>query len=171
MQAGFDAVELHGAHGYLLDSFLLKSRNQRADDYGGSLAGRMRMLIETCQLVRQRIGSSALLGSRISVFNKLAEGFGAGDLEELVRGLEQAGLDLLHISTDGAFKGQFGSEKTMGQWAKQFTALPLVVAGGLGDPRDADRLIAEGHADFAGVGIGMLRDPDWAQSALKSLEA
>jgi NADPH2 dehydrogenase len=169
VEAGFDVVEVHGAHGFLLDSFVLAQRNRRTDEYGSSLGGRMRMLLETCRRVKQRISVRALLDCRISIFNKREEGFSAGDLKQLVGGLEDAGIDLLHISTDGAFKGYFGSERTIGQWAKKMTDLPIIVAGGLGDPADAERAVAEGHADFAAVGTAMLKDPDWTRRAAEKL--
>ncbi len=101
-QAGFDAVELHAAHGYLLDSFLSTQRNQRRDEYGGSLRNRMRFLVETVRLVRATIMDRVLLDCRISIFNHLDEGFGPADLAELLTALQEAGIDLLHISTRGA---------------------------------------------------------------------
>jgi NADPH2 dehydrogenase len=168
-QAGFDLVEIHGAHGFLLDSFLMAQRNRRRDQYGGDMSGRMRMLLETCRRVRRRLDDGALLDCRISPFNKRGEDFGPADLELLVRGLEDAGADLLHVSTDGAFKGYFDSDRTIGHWVKGFTGVPIIVAGGLGDPLDAERLLAEGHADFAAVGSAMLEDPDWARKAAEKL--
>jgi len=163
-------VEVHGAHGFLLDSFLITQRNRRSDAYGGSLAGRMRFLVETCKQVRVRIGSLALLGCRISIFNKLDEGFSQEDLAQLVQGLEKASVDVLHVSTDEAFKGYFGTRKTIGQWVKELTGLPIIVAGGLGDPARAERLVAEGHADLAAVGRAMLQDPEWTRHAREALD-
>jgi len=166
--AGFDLVEIHGAHGFLLDSFLSKHHNTRTDEYGGSPAGRMRMLVETCRLARERIGN-ALLDCRISIFNKLAEGFTPEELKELVTGLQATGLDLLHVSTDGAFKGYFDTNTPIAQWVKQYTSLPIITAGGLGEPLLADRIIAEGIADFAAVGHGMLDDAEWTKHAEEAL--
>jgi 2,4-dienoyl-CoA reductase-like NADH-dependent reductase (Old Yellow Enzyme family) len=184
--AGFQLIELHGAHGFLLDAFLMKSRNTRTDAYGGSREGRMRMLDETCRLVHSRLGPRALLNCRISLFNQLDEGGDIGArLETLVRGLEASGLDLLHLSTDGALRpaqhlepemgravGAYGqaAAPTLGQIIKGITRLPLIVAGGLGDPHDAERTIAEGHADFAAVGRAMLNDPEWTAHARETLE-
>jgi 2,4-dienoyl-CoA reductase-like NADH-dependent reductase (Old Yellow Enzyme family) len=170
--AGFDGVELHGAHGFLLDSFLSTERNARSDDYGGAIGGRMRLLVETCSLVRARIAEDALLGCRISVFNHLAEGFAPGDLESLVQGIEGAGTDLLHLSVmeGAALDGYFGSDKTLGQWARASTCLPIIVAGRLGNPRDAERAVAEGHADFAAVGSAMLEEVEWTQYAREVLD-
>jgi len=171
VQAGFEAVEVHGAHGFLLDSFLSSHRNRRTDAYGGRLRNRARMLVETCAQVRDGIGDQALLLCRISIFNKRDEGFTPGDLEELIQALEGAGVDILHISTDGAFAGYFGTDKSIGKWAREFTRLPIIVAGGLGDPAEAERALAEGHCDFAAVGSAMLRNPEWTRHAAQALGA
>ena len=127
------------------------------------------MLLETCRLARKRVGDR-LLCCRVSIFNKLDEGFTPGDLRELVAELRATGLDMLDVSTDGAFNSYFGAEKTLGQWVKEMVPLPIIVAGGLGDPRDAERAVARGHADFAAVGRGMLDDPGWARTAFAKLE-
>lgn len=184
-QAGFHVIELHGAHGFLLDSFLMKSRNVRTDAYGGSREGRQRMLEETCRLVRSRLGAETLLDCRISLFNKLDEGGDLADrLETLIRGLEASGLNLLHLSTDGALRpaqhlepemgravGAYGAAiaPSFGQIIKCLTRLPLIVAGGLGNPHDAERLIADGHGDLAAVGRAQLEDPEWAMHAREAL--
>lgn len=169
--AGFDAVEIHGAHGFLLDSFLSPQRNTRTDGYGGTLAGRMRMLLETCRRVKARIGEQALLDCRISIFNHLAEGFSAEDFHQLVRVLAETGIDLLHLSVmnGSALDGYFGNTKSLGQWAKEVTTLPIILAGRLGDPRNADRAIADHHADLAAIGSAMLKDPEWTQHAQQIL--
>lgn len=169
VRAGFQVVEVHGAHGFLLDSFLSSERNLRADAYGGPVANRARMLVETCGRVREGIGPDPLLICRVSVFNKRAEGFSQGDLQVVVQGLESAGVDILHISTDGAFKGYFGTEKSIGKWAREFTRLPVIVAGGLGDPRDAERAVTDGHCDLAAVGTAMMKDADWTRHAAEML--
>jgi len=169
IRAGFDGVEIHGAHGYLLDSFLSKKYNVRQDEYGGSMRDRARVLAETCRRVRARIGEDPLLGCRISIFDKLHEGFSLVDLRTLIAGLEETGLDLLHLSTLNALGGYFDTAKTLGQWAKEMTALPIIVAGRLREPADAERVIAEGHADFAAVGKAMMTDPEWTRGARKAL--
>ncbi|HEY3416751.1 MAG TPA: NADH:flavin oxidoreductase [Armatimonadota bacterium] len=169
VEAGFQAVEIHGAHGFLLDSFLLKARNARSDDYGGLLPHRARMLVETCRRVRERLGSAALLDCRISIFNKIDEDFTANDLHCLVGSLVNTGLDLLHVSTNGVFKGYFNLPKPIGAWVKDITPLPLIVAGGLGLPDNAERALEEGLADFAAVGSAMRDDPEWTAHARAAL--
>jgi 2,4-dienoyl-CoA reductase-like NADH-dependent reductase (Old Yellow Enzyme family) len=169
-EAGFDAVEVHGAHGYLLDSFLLRQRNRRTDAYGGQMAGRMRFLLETCRHVRSLVGDRILLDCRVSFHNKRDEGFSQPELVELVQGLEGEGVDILHVSTDGAFREYFDTGKTIGKLVKEATDLPIIVAGGMRQPDEAERLIAEGHADLAAVGTAMLEDPDWSGTARAALE-
>ncbi|MFB3880753.1 MAG: hypothetical protein ACE149_05790 [Armatimonadota bacterium] len=170
-EAGFDLVEVHGAHGYLLDSFLSAETNARADAYGGAFASRMRMMVETCASVRERIGSSTLLCCRFSFFNKQSGEVSAADLAALVSALQRAGVDVLHASTDGALKPFLDTGDTIGRFVKRSCALPLIVAGGLGDPRQAERAVADGHADLAAIGQAMFDDPDWTAQARQTLGA
>src|SRR5574340_455110 len=169
VEAGFHFAEIHGAHNYLLDAFLSAQFNVRRDEYGGPLENRMRMLVETCQRARKAVGDRGLLCGRISLFNKAPEEFTAEEFATLVRGLAETGLDLLHLSTDGALKGAFGTSKPLGKWAKGLVALPVIVAGGLGDPKEAERAIATGAADFAAIGSAMMEDAEWARHARAAL--
>jgi len=169
IKAGFDGAEIHGAHNYLLDTFLSAKYNVREDAYGGSIRGRMRMLAETCRRAKERIGDGGLVWCRISIFNKLEEGFTKADLETLVPGLAETGIDMVHISTDGVFKEHFDSGKSIGQLVKGLCDLPVIAAGGLGDPVDAERAVAEGHCDFAAVGNAMYEDAGWTGRARDAL--
>jgi 2,4-dienoyl-CoA reductase-like NADH-dependent reductase (Old Yellow Enzyme family) len=169
IEAGFDAVEVHGAHGFLLDSFLSARRNRRTDEYGGPIEARMRMLVETCRQVRARIGERGLLVCRISIFNKRNEGFTRDDFAALVGGLARADIDVLHLSTDGAMRPYFGGRRSLGQWVKEFSSLPVIAAGGLGDPEQAERAVAEGHCDLAAIGSAMMENADWTQQAREAL--
>jgi 2,4-dienoyl-CoA reductase-like NADH-dependent reductase (Old Yellow Enzyme family) len=169
VEAGFDGVELHGAHGFLLDSFLSPERNHRTDQYGEDVKNRARTLGETLGQVRAQLPPHILVWPRLSVFNHVGEGFTAEDLREVVRAVETSGAELIHLSTDGALKPCFGEARTLGQWVRGFIQLPLIVAGGLGDPHAAERLVAEGHGDLAAVGSAMLQDPDWTAHARETL--
>ncbi len=171
LEAGFDLVELHGAHDYLLDSFVSAKRNWRKDVYGGSISRRARMVVETCERTRQHIGTAGLLCCRISLFNKPAGEFTQEGFREFVGLLAGTGIDLLHVSTDGAFKGYFGSDRTLGQWVKDACAAPIIVAGGLGDPKDAERAVADGHTDLAAIGNAMFEDAEWTRRARETLGA
>ncbi len=170
VEAGFELVEVHGAHDYLLDSFLSSQTNRRADGYGGDFEGRMRMMVETCAAVRSCVCDRALLCCRFSIFNKEPGEVSATDLSLLACSLEGAAVSILHASTDGALKGCFGSAKTIGNWLKESSRLPVIAAGGLGDPRDAERAVAEGHIDFAAIGQAMMDDPEWTQHARATIK-
>jgi 2,4-dienoyl-CoA reductase-like NADH-dependent reductase (Old Yellow Enzyme family) len=167
--AGFQAVDLHGAHGYLLDSFLSRARNNRTDRYGGDVVGRSRMLAETLRRVVDKVRGRILVGCRFSLFNKLPGEFGITETQALVRELEGAGADFLDVSTGGVFKGWFETVRTIGQWIRGMTELPVIVAGELVTPQDAERAIAEGHGDMAAVGRATLTEPDWAGRARTEL--
>lgn len=168
IHAGFDAVEIHGAHGFLLDSFLSPVRNRRTDAYGGDMAGRMRMLTEVCTRVRTAIGGKVLI-CRISPFTHRDEGFTQDDLRVMIKGLETAGVDIIDVSTDGALRDEFAPGLTIGQEVKALTDRPVIIAGGIRTPEEADRVIAEHHADFIAVGTGMLQNPQWAKAARAQL--
>ena len=163
--AGFDLIELHGAHGFLLDSFLMTARNRRTDSYGGTPEHRMRLLLETVRAVRQRIGDTAVLGVRVSPFTKLEEGYPVEDYRLLVTALEAAGVEVLHLSTPAAFDPLFGAARSLGQWTREFTPLPRIVAGGITTAADAERLLAEGHTELVAVGRAQLANPNWAAEA------
>lgn len=169
--AGFDVVELHGAHGFLLDSFISPEKNTRTDGYGGDIAGRIRMLVETCGRVVERVGVRAMPACRISAFNHLDEGYTVADFRTLVTALTETGIRLLDLSVTrtNAMVGYFDSDKSLGQWAREFTPLPRIIAGFLNDPAEAERVIREGHAEFAAVGRAMLADPAWTRHAAEAL--
>jgi len=169
--AGFDLIDLHGAHNFLLDTFLSAVYNTRTDAYGGPLPNRLRMLVETCRAAIANLPDRTLLACRISLFNKAPGEATLDSFRQVLASLEQAGLDLLDISTDGALKTALGSGETIGRLAKQFSRLPIIVAGGLGDPALAERAVAEGHTDLAAVGSAMMEDPAWAQRARQALAA
>lgn len=167
--AGFQAVELHGAHGYLLDSFLSPDRNRRTDVYGGAMENRMRMLAETVAQVRNRVGNRIVVGCRVSFFNHLHEAFGLEDFRAVLWSIEQAGCDMVHVSCDGWSRTYFGTMRTQGQWAKEMVRMPVIVAGSLGDSREAERAVAGGHCDVAAVGRAMKSTPDWTVRARRRL--
>ncbi len=171
IEAGFQMAEIHGAHNYLLDTFLSAQFNVRRDEYGGTIENRVRMLVETCQRTRALLGDRGLLCCRISLFNKAPEDFTREEFRTLVQGLAEAGVEVLHLSTDGALNGSFGTTKPLGAWAKEFAAVPVIVAGGLGDPKEAERAVAQGAADFVAVGSAMMEDPAWTEKARQALSS
>ncbi len=167
--AGYRLLDVHGAHGYLLDSFLSPVRNVREDEYGGTPENRRRFMCDVVRRMAAEAGDAALTACRISLFNKLADGFTVADLLALAASLVEAGGQVIDLSTDGALKPLPGSDQTLGQALRARVPVPVIIAGELQDPQDAQAALAGGHADFVAVGRGMLWDAAWASTALAAV--
>jgi 2,4-dienoyl-CoA reductase-like NADH-dependent reductase (Old Yellow Enzyme family) len=178
-RAGFDAVEIHGAHGYLLHSFLSARDNLRDDAFGGSLEDRMRFPLRVVRAVRAAAGSGYPVIYRFSQFDEQdlrAACFpDAASLGVWLAALREAGVDALHASTARATAAAFeGSPRTLAGWARQLSGLPAIAVGRVGlsapgpdggrsveDPAPAARLIEEGEADLVAVGRALIANPDF----------
>lgn len=183
---GFDGVELHGAHGYLIDQFFWEGTNQRADRYGGSLLDRTRFAVEAIQAVRRRIGPEFPLTLRFSQwklqdFNaRLAET--PGDLERFLRPLVDAGVDMFHCSTRRFWEPEFpGSELNLAGWTKKLSGRPTITVGSvtLNDEfvksfrtdesatvTGIDELVARmerNEFDLAALGRTLIVNPTWPE--------
>jgi 2,4-dienoyl-CoA reductase-like NADH-dependent reductase (Old Yellow Enzyme family) len=175
--AGYDAIELHGAHGFLLSQFLSPLVNERQDEYGQTLEGRARFPLETVRAVRSRLGPNYPLLYRLGLADYLDPLQGAGlKLEEglVVAGwLANGGVDVLDISGGlGGARPSTGGAGYFLPWAEATRArlsIPVLVAGGINDPLLADRAIRSGKADLVGVGRGLWADPAWAEKARQML--
>ncbi len=183
--AGFDAVEIHGAHGYLLDQFLWEHTNRRTDGYGGSLAARTRFPAEVVAAVRAAVGPGFPIIYRFSQWkmNRYdAQVAGsAAELEQLLAPLVQAGVDVLHPSTRRHYLPGFPGEDpqlSLAGWTKKMTGLPVIAVGSVGletefnpgegsgpiPPSPIDRLLDQfeaGEFDIVAVGRALLADPAW----------
>lgn len=185
---GFDGVEIHGAHGYLLDQFFWDGTNQRADQYGGDIVQRTRFVREIVQSIRDRVGDSFPICLRWSQWKqqdytaKLASTPAA--LDAFLTPLCDAGVDLFHCSTRRFWEPEFdGSPLNLAGWTKKLTGKPTITVGSVGlqgqfideQKRDMvdqsgadasrldelqDRLIA-GEFDLIAVGRALLQDPQW----------
>ena len=175
-EAGFDGVELHAAHGYLLNQFYSPLTNHRTDAYtGATLAGRLRFLLEAVEAVRAAVGQELLLAVRLGAGDDMPGGTTVEDSVRACQLLEQAGVDLLDIS--GGFCGPYrGGSKEQGyfsdwsQAVKEAVSVPVLVTGGITQPEAARRLLEAGKADLVGVGRALLKDSLWAKRAV-SIEA
>ncbi len=179
MGVGFDAVEIHGAHGYLLDSFISPEANHRRDAYGGSLANRMRFPLGVVRGVREALGPDAPIFYRFSqwkVEDASATNFPDPDtLAQFLVGLREAGVSILHASTLGATEPAFeGSPRTLAGWTRSLSGLPTIAVGGVSlegafdearvaDPATAAGLVASGEADLVAVGRALIANPDWCE--------
>ncbi len=176
-EAGFDAVEVHAAHGYLLSQFLSPLTNAREDEFGGSDDNRRRLHLRVLAEIRSRVGP------RYPVFIRLGahdEAPGGLQLDAAVRAsvaLVGAGVDLVDVS--GGLQGsRAAAAMTRGPgWfvpysraMKAAVDVPVLVTGGITDPQHADGVVRSGGADLVGIGRAMLNDPDWARAALAQLQ-
>ncbi len=170
-EAGFDGVELHSAHGYLLNQFLSPLTNRRTDQYGGSLENRIRLHIEVIRSVREEVGSDFLLLLRLGARDYLEGGTGIDDGIEAAIRFEEAGVDLLDIT--GGLTGfsrpdteEPGYFSELSAPIRAAVSVPVMLTGGITTADQAESLLAQGAADLIGVGRAMLRDSGWAVNAV-----
>jgi len=183
---GFDAVEIHGAHGYLIDQFFSRVKNTRTDEYGGStIAQRNRFGVEVVKAVRQAVGPETTVILRLSQWKGDDYDFQIArnpqELEEWLVPLVEAGVDVLHMSTRRFWKPEFeGSDLGLAGWAKKITKLPIIAVGSVGlsgevmgafqgegstktDITELVRRFDNGEFDLIGVGRALLNDPHWVK--------
>jgi 2,4-dienoyl-CoA reductase-like NADH-dependent reductase (Old Yellow Enzyme family) len=189
---GCDGIEIHGAHGYLLDQFFWSATNQRSDRYGGGLQQRGRFGIELVQECRRRVGPAFPILLRFSQWKQLdydAKLFTApGELAEFLRPLVDAGVDIFHCSTRRFWDAAFaGSDLTLAGWTRRLSGRPTIAVGSvtLGndfksaqgkqfaaiDQGAIDRLedfLARGEFDLVAVGRALLANPDWVRTVAES---
>jgi 2,4-dienoyl-CoA reductase-like NADH-dependent reductase (Old Yellow Enzyme family) len=186
-QAGFDGIEIHGAHGYLPDQFLWKSTNRRADRYGGSIANRARFAAEIVAECRHRCGPEFAISFRFSQWKQLDYDARIADtpaeLAALLTPIVDAGVNLLHASTRRFWAPAFdGSDRSLAAWARHLTSLPVIAVGSvtlgndfksaLGkteaaiDVAQLEQLadcLERGDFDLIAIGRALLANPDWAR--------
>lgn len=168
--SGADGVELHGAHGYLINEFLSPAMNFRTDRYGGSFENRMRFVTEIIQGIRQACGASFPVSVRINAEEMLAGGIDLPEAQKIAVALEAAGADAINVSTyslECIEPGTFpqGNKKRLSQAIKTVVQIPVLGVSNIKDPVAAEALLAEAAVDFVGVGRGHLADPDWVNKA------
>lgn len=184
-EVGFDAIELHGAHGYLLDEFFWTRTNLRTDEYGGSLGARTRFPAEVVAAVREAVGPDFPIIFRFSQWKGTDYTATIADdpteLQELLSPLVDAGVDVLHPSTRRHYVPAFGDydrELSLAGWTKKVTGLPVIAVGSVGletqfrsekrgeviQPAPVDRLVEQFDADefdMVAIGRALLADPAW----------
>jgi NADPH2 dehydrogenase len=173
---GFDALELHAAHGYLLHEFLSPVANHRADEYGGTLENRMRYPLEIFRAVRAAVPDRVPVGVRVSGTDWL-EGEPSWTLEQtiaLARALEASGADWIDVSSGGISPRQEiaagpGYQVPLAEAIKRATRVPTIAVGMIGDPHQAEQIVAGGSADLVALARAMLYDPRWVWRAAEQL--
>jgi NADPH2 dehydrogenase len=176
VRIGFDAIELHLAHGYLLHSFMSPLANARDDDYGGPLENRMRYPLEVMRAVRAALPAGYPLGARISASDWADGGLTIDDNVAYAQRLEAAGLDYIDassggISADARNPATPGYNVPLAERLKRETGLVTRVVGLIMTPQQAEAIVAEGKADCVSLGRAMLDDPHWGWHAARALGA
>lgn len=170
-EAGYDAVEIHGAHGYLLNQFLSPLANQRQDEYGGSLTNRARFVIEVIAEVRRRVGEDFPISLRLSIEEFIKGGYTIEEMQSVVPDFVSAGADIIHasIGTHGSPAGITSApaeyEPGFNTWRarkiKEVAEVPVIAVGRFTDPFLADGVIGRQEADLVAFGRQFLADPDF----------
>ena len=180
---GFDGVELHAGHGYLIDQFFWAGTNIRTDRYGGDVAGRTRFAIEIVQEIKRRTGADFPVTLRFSQWKM--HDFGAtlfanpAEMEAFLRPLVDAGVDAFHASQRRFWEGEFGTDLNLAGWAQKLSGKPAIAVGSVTLQRDlvesfdgsgsdaADNLpllrarMERGDFDFIAVGRALIANPHW----------
>lgn len=170
LAAGFRVLEIHGAHGYLIHSFLSPLSNQRSDEYGGSFQNRIRFLLEIIEAVRAAWPAELPLWARLSCSDWTPSGWTIEDSVKLARELKQRGVDVIDCSSGGnvkAAKIPVGAsyQVPFAEAIRRGAEIPTAAVGMITEPMQADDIVRNGRADIVLLARQMLRDPQWAFSA------
>ncbi len=168
-EAGADGVEIHMAHGYLINQFLSPLSNKREDEYGGDADRRMRMAIEVLRAVRNKVGPDFLVLCRLSADEYVEGGLKLEDSKEIAKALERNGADGLHISACVAASGYLnhppyyadeGVFAHLAQGIKSVVSIPVITVGRIRTPELANKILEENKADLISMGRALIADPN-----------
>ena len=167
-KCGFDGVEIHGAHGYLIAQFFSPYSNKRLDEYGGNFWNRTRFAREIIQDIRRKCGDDFIIDMRISADEFVEGGLTLEDAKAIAVMMEQAGLDMIHVSigtylsVDLNIASSFSGHGWFADWGKavrEAVKIPVIVVSRVNDPFLADEMIATGKCDLVAMGRASLADP------------
>lgn len=173
---GFDALELHSAHGYLLHEFLSPISNKREDQFGGSLDNRMRFPLQVFEAVRKAWPAEKPLGVRVSATDWVAGGWEIDQCSAYCQQLRLRGCDWIDCSSGGVSPDQTiplepGYQVLFAKQIRLDTGIPTIAVGLITDPQHAESIVANGEADMVALARAMLYDPRWAWHAASALGA
>lgn len=171
---GFDAIEVHAAHGYLLHQFLSPLSNQRTDRYGGSLENRLRFTLEVFETVRKAASPGVAIGARLSATDWVEGGWDLTQTAVLSRQLEALGADFLDISSGGLSHAQRipigpGYQVPLAQEIRSHVKVPVIAVGLITEPQQAEDILASGQADIVALARAFIHDPRWPWRAAAAL--
>lgn len=172
-KAGFDGIQLHGAHGYLIHQFLSPLTNQRRDDYGGTLENRSRFLFEAYAAVRKAVGNDFPVAIKLTAADNLPDGFSIEEAVEVAKKLDVQGIDAIEVSSGSAASGAASPVRQgidtpadeaynapFARRIKQAVSAPVMVVGGLRSSAVITRLLENGDADLFALSRPLIREPD-----------
>ena len=173
IEAGFDMIEIHAAHGYLLHQFLSPLSNFRTDGYGGSLANRARALLETIDAVRSEAGPEVPIVVRFSATDWVEGGWTLADTVTVARWAQEHGADMADVSSGGNVPAHVpvgpGYQVPFATAVRTRAGVPSIAVGLVEEPRQAEQLVATGLADVVMMGRALLRDPNFPLRAAAAL--
>jgi 2,4-dienoyl-CoA reductase-like NADH-dependent reductase (Old Yellow Enzyme family) len=172
--AGFQVIEIHAAHGYLLHEFLSPLSNRRADGYGGDLAGRSRLLLEIVDAIRAVVPAGLPIFVRVSATDWVPGGLSIEETGGVAKALAGHGVDLIDVSSGGNSPDQQipigpGYQVPLAETIRQVSGLPVAAVGLITDPAQAEKILAAGSADAVLLARALLREPNWPQRAAHEL--
>jgi 2,4-dienoyl-CoA reductase-like NADH-dependent reductase (Old Yellow Enzyme family)/thioredoxin reductase len=176
VQAGFELIEIHGAHGYLINQFLSRFSNIREDEYGGDIVGRTRFAREIIREIRKKVGEGFPISFKISAQEFVPQGLTTEESIKILKQLVEEGLDIVQVSAgndatpEWICQPMFMKQACLADSAAKIKAaldVPIMVVGRINDPRMADTIITEGKADLVCMGRGLLADPELPKKAQK----
>jgi len=175
LRAGFDLVEIHAAHGYLLHEFLSPLSNERDDEYGGSLENRARLLLRAVAAVRERIGDEVALFVRISATDYTPGGWDIEQSVELATWLRDASVDLIDVSSGGNVANATiplgpGYQVAFAREIRERAEILTSSVGLITEPLQAEEILRDGSADAVMMARAFLRNPRWALNAAETLD-
>lgn len=176
-RAGYDFLEIHGAHGYLIHQFLSPLTNDRTDGYGGSRERRFRFALEVAQAVRAAWPAAKPLSFRVSAVDAIEGGYGIEDAIALARALKGIGVDIIDCSSGGiggvpTLRGTRtppGYQVPFAEAIRKAAGIPTIAVGLIHDGPQAEAILRQGKADLVAIGREMLVNPFWALAAARTL--
>lgn len=174
-RSGFDMLEIHGAHGYLITQFLSPITNMRNDIYGGKLSNRMRFPLEVVESIRKNVGQGFPISIRINATEYSSDGITIEESKTLAKELEKAGVSAIHVSagslvTTSSMVPMHRPLAFTVPWAeeiKRVVHIPVIAGGSITNPQLAEEILTEGKADFVSLARPLLADPYYPQKALE----
>ena len=174
-ESGFDGVEIHSAHGYLLNQFYSPLTNKRNDEYGGDILGRIKIHLEIIKAVKEEVGGDFPVLLRLGACDYADGGNSIEDCKIAALEFEKAGIDILDIS--GGINGYIipglneqGYFQEVTAELKKIVSIPIILTGGITEVEAAEELLEKGKADLIGVGRAIFKDSLWAKRAIESLK-